>query len=112
MRPGQLKPNDLEVAILARMAKQEPFLADFIERLQVLSRQFTGVGSFTNFKCDQSAVETPRRHVSLDALITMPRVPNGLTAVLFLNGAYPECLEICTFGDDLWDGVYDSFAIE
>jgi hypothetical protein len=33
-------------------------------------------------------------------------------AVLFLNGNQPECLEVYTYGLELWDGVHDGFFIE
>ena len=47
MRPGQLKPNDFELAILERLASRESSIRLSVERLHVLSREFTGVGSFT-----------------------------------------------------------------
>jgi hypothetical protein len=112
MRPGQLEPNELELAILHQLARQDPSLTGAFERLHVLSRQFTGVGSFTNFKCDESSIEAPQRHVTLDALICMPGVPNGIGAVLFCKGNQPECLELYTYGENLWDGVYNGFSIE
>ncbi|MGI8980372.1 MAG: hypothetical protein ACR2FY_14185 [Pirellulaceae bacterium] len=112
MRPGQLKPNDFELAILQRLVRQEPSSEEFAQRLHVLSREFTGVGSFTNFKCDESATDVPERHLGLDALINMPGVPNGMGAVLFCKGNQPRCLEVYTYGDNHWDGVYDGFTIE
>ena len=42
----------------------------------------------------------------------MPGVPNGMGAVLLLKGGMPECLELFTYGDDHWEGVYDGFSIE
>src|SRR5216683_5301913 len=111
MRPGQLEPNDFELAILARLARQKPSLGGSLERLHALSRQFTGVGSFTNFRCDESTTGTPQRHVWLEALIRMPGVPTGMGAVLFLNGDQPECLEAYTFGVELWDGLFNGFSI-
>lgn len=112
MRPGQLTPNDFELAILERLASQDPSIGEYVQKLHVLSREFTGVGSFTNFKWDESVAGTPKRQVVLDALICMPGVPNGLGAVLFCKGLQPECLEVYTYGDQHWDGVYDGFSIE
>jgi hypothetical protein len=112
IRPGQLKPNDFEVAILERLAHKEPSIRRSLERLHVLSREFTGVGAFTKFKCDDSAADTTERVVGLDDLIMMPGVPNGMIAELVLKGGQPQCLEVCTFGDDHWDGVYDGFSIQ
>ena len=111
MRPGQLKPNDFELAILKRLANQEPSIKASVARRHVLSREFTGVGSFTKFKCDESAAGTTERQVGLDALIRMPGVPTGMGAVLFCTGDQPECLEVYTYGDEHWDGVYEGFSI-
>jgi hypothetical protein len=111
MRPGQIKPNDFELAILERLASKEPSLREAIGRLHALSREFTGVGSYTNFACEDSFAAAPDRHVGLDDLITMPGVPNAMGAVLFCKGDRPTCLEVFTYGDDHWEGVYDGFSI-
>ncbi len=112
MRPGQIKPNDFELAILERLASKEPSLLGAVGQLHVLSREFTGVGSYTNFACEDSSDNAPDKLVGLDGLITMPGVPNGLGAVLFCKGNRPHFLEVFTYGDDHWEGVYDGFAIE
>lgn len=111
MNPGQLKPNDFELAILQRLASKVPSISGVVEQLHVVSREFTLVGSFTTFHCEESGDDGPRQRVSLDTLINMPGVPNGMGAVLFLKGGKPECLEVYTYGDP-WDGVCDGFSIE
>jgi hypothetical protein len=112
MRPGQTKPNEFELAILDRLARKEPSSQGLIGELHVLSREFTGVGSFTNFKCEEPTTPASEDLVGLDALIKMPGVPNGLGAVLFRKGGKPQCLEVFSYGDDPWEGVYDGFEIE
>ncbi len=112
MRPGQPSPNDLENAILEHLVSKDSSLGEPIQRLHVLSREFTGVGSFTRFSSEGSRERAPIQSVGLDALIKMPGVPNGMGAVLFLKGGKPDCLEIFTYGDDHWDGVFDGFSIE
>jgi hypothetical protein len=112
MRPGQVKPNEFELAILERLATKEPSIRGAVARLHVLSREFTGVGSFTNFACEESVADAPELRVGLDGLIKMPGVPNGMGAVLFCKGDRPRCLELFTYGDDHWEGVYDGFTIE
>ncbi len=112
MRPGQVKPNEFELAILDRLARKEPSILASIGELHVLSREFTGVGSFTNFDCKESSAGAPEGHVDLDDLIKMPGVPNGMGAVLFCRGGRPQCLEVFAYGDDRWEGVYDGFEIE
>jgi len=109
MHPGQIQPNELEVAILRNIAAAVPSINDSLRQLHVLSREFTGVGSFTKFNCSVSDAE---RHVTLGGLIRVPGVPNGLGAVLWLKGNYPVTLEIYAFGDELWEGTYEGFSIE
>jgi len=112
MRPGQLEPNEFELAILERLARKEPSIRGSINQLHVLSREFTGVGCFTSFQCDASGAGASVQHIGLDVLINMPGVPYGMGAVLFRKGGKPECLEIFTYGGEHWDGVYEGFSIE
>lgn len=111
MRPGQIRPNELELAILEQLAKKEASIRGSIEQLRVLSREFTGVGCFTTFARESPSLEFSDQQVTLDVLIEMPCVPDGMGATLFLNHGQPHCLELYTFGDDRWDGVYEGFAL-
>lgn len=112
MRPGQLAPNEFELAILRRIMRQRPSLGASLGHLRVLSREFTGVGIFTTFDFDASRSGEGDRQLGLEAAICIPNVPNGVGAVLFCNGEQPRCLEVFTYGDDHWDGVYDGFSIQ
>jgi len=112
IRPGQTQPNEFELAILNRLTIKVPTVHSAFDQLHVLSRKYTGVGSYTNFHIGASSSDTSEQQISLDALITMPGVPNGMGAILFCKGSCLHCLEIFTHGDDRWDGVYDGFAIE
>lgn len=111
MRPGQLKPNYFEIALLEQIAIDNPSLREHLANLHVLSRKFTGVGSFTNFKIPDLDAQLPRTQMGLDALITVPGVENGMGAILFCRGGRPECLETYTFAGTLWDGVFEGFKI-
>jgi hypothetical protein len=110
MRPGQVMPNEFELAILNRLARKDPSIEAAVDQLHVLSREFTGVGSFTNFSCDELA-DAPEHQIVLDHRIKMPGVPHGMSAVLFCKGGRPQCLEVVTY-EGYWDGVYDGFVIE
>jgi hypothetical protein len=112
IRPGQITPNEFEVAILERIAAKSPSLRTCLRHLHVLSREFTGVGSYTNFKCENNGAQAYEHRVGLDDLIVMPNVQNGMGAVLFCQGDRPKCLETYTFGDELWDGVFEGFVIQ
>lgn len=113
MKPGQLHPNEFEIAILEQMAYEAPFIREFIDKLHVLSREFTGAGSYTNFSQLTEAVpDIGNRPISLDSLIVMPGVENGMGATLFFEEGHPKFLETYTYGDVLWGGEYDGFSIE
>jgi hypothetical protein len=113
MKPGQLVPNELEAAILEELAVEEPELQKKINTLHVLSREYTGVGSFTKFSpISNLSLAVGNRQIGLASRILVPNVQNGLGAVLFCENGNPTCLEICTFGNDYWDGVYSGFSIE
>ena len=112
IRPGQITPNEFEVAILERIAAKSPSLRTYSRNLHVLSREFTGVGSYTKFKCEDKGAQVSEHRVGLDDLIVMPNVQNGMGAVLFCQGDQPKCLETYTFGDELWDGVFEGFVIQ
>jgi hypothetical protein len=112
MRPGQLQPNEFERAILRSFVSLLPSLLPRIDSLHVPSREYTGVGSFTRFHHDDSEAAAVEQELGLDhAEIHVPTVPSGLGAVLFCRGDQPMCLELFTYGDELWDGVYDGFSI-
>ena len=111
MRPGQLTPNEFEMAVLARIAQKNPSLEPKIHALHVLSRKFTGVGCYTDFLVSESAPEHEDQSFGFDELISMPGVQNGMGATLNCKGEEPERLEIYAFGNDHWDGVYDGFNL-
>jgi hypothetical protein len=112
MQPGQIELNDLEVATLQRLALTSPSLDPLIGKIRVLSREFTGVGSYTNFQCPDTAPDLGDRKISLEALISMPNVPHGMGAILFCENGKPTCLEIFVYGDGNWDGLYEGYSIE
>lgn len=112
IRPGQIEPNEFELTILERIAAKNPSLRMYLRNLHVLSREFTGVGSYTNFKCEGEGTQVVEQRIGLDDLTVMPNVQNGMGAVLLCQGDRPKCLETYTFGDELWDGVFEGFCIQ
>ena len=111
MRPGQLELNRFEAAILEELAKQTPSITPLISQLRVLSREFTGHGSFTNFQCPVSCPELGNKRITSKKWhITVPGVPNGMGALLMCKNDKLDCLETFTYGDH-WDGVFEGFEI-
>lgn len=106
--PEQPVPNAFETAILQAIARERPALMLDVHRLQVRARRYTGVGSYTDFLCDESG---ERESVGLKAPIAVPGVPNGMGAVLYCHGQLPACLETFTYRDDFWTGASEGFSV-
>ncbi len=103
-------PNEFEMAVLERIADAAPALRSTIGNLRVLRRELTGAGSYTHF-APVAPTPIPDGYVTLDALIIMPGVPNGMGAALAMTSGYPGFLELFTYGEDSWGGAYGGFEI-
>ncbi len=86
------RPNALETAILERIADGAPDILRALPGLLVVSREHTGVGSFTNLAREDECVAWDR-HLVLGQLIHLPEVEHGLDAILFCRGNLPLFLE-------------------
>jgi len=111
MQPGQCDLNEFELAILLHLCEKHCSLRPFIDHLRVLSREFTGVGSYTKLRSLHSGMELGEQKMMLDTSIYLPSVPSGLGAMLFCKNGVPNILEIYTYGDEHWDGIFDGFQI-
>jgi len=80
-------------------------------KLHVQSREYTGVGSYTNFSETNSLQELSDGTLGLKGMISMPELKNGLGAVLFSEKGRPKILEIFTYGDEHWDETFEGFVI-
>ena len=75
MKPGQLYPNELELAILEELAREEPALISHLEELHVLSRKYTGVGCYTEFlPIKLLSLASGDKQIWLDSMIVVPEV--------------------------------------
>jgi hypothetical protein len=102
--------NDLETAVLHRMAAAVPSIAPALSGLRVASREYTGVGTFTNFEAVADGLPWDR-DIGIDVPIEIPGLEHGLCAVLFCRGDSPIFLELVSFGEP-WDGAIDGFQLE
>jgi hypothetical protein len=84
------RPNDLEMAVLHRMAAAVP--------------------TFTNFEVDADFLPWDQ-HIGIDVLIEIPGLEYGLDAVLFCCGDRPIFLELVSFGEP-WDGAIQGFQLK
>lgn len=112
MLPEQVLVNDLELAVIRWISDENPALQLQFERLEVVRRELTSVGSYTDFRCEESSEVSTNTCPGLHGLITIPTVPSGLGAVLFCHGRRPKFLELFTFGSEMWDGKIEGFEIE
>jgi len=109
LRPGQITPNELELAILQRLSLALPTLESVLPQLHVQSRQYTGVGCYTKFRVVDIVVGS-KSPVTLDEAINVPGIQRGLDALLFLKDGKVDFLEVVSF-DELWEGTFEGFSI-
>jgi hypothetical protein len=97
------------VALVERLLEENPLpfsLAD----LHVLSRKYTGVGSFTTFLV-RNHPKAGRKILQTSAMIRMPSLKHGLGFMAFYEGE-ELVLETFTCGDEKWDGVFEGFELQ
>ena len=103
------KLSALESAILQRMASRA-LDSHFLRFARFSRRELTGAGSFTYFEAP-TPTDVPS-HISLDCVVSIPGVLHGLGATLFLAAGSAHCLEIYTFGEEVWGGSADRFELD
>ena len=109
--PGSLELNEFELALLNEVAKTEPDVAPLISSLHVLSREYTGVGSFTNFHCSTEEKVLGNKVLSpSNLLINIPTLENGLGVLVICKGGKLDCLETFTYGTEHWGGNYVGYS--
>jgi len=110
MRPGQRHLNELEIALIERIALENPNDHLSVGNLQVLQRTYTCVGSFTDFLVKDRPKTAERRVIGTKACVIIPGLQRGLGVVAFLEGN-TLMLELCAFGDEYWDGLFEGFTL-
>jgi hypothetical protein len=110
MRPGQTTPNELEVALLEHFNTEYPDVRVNIATLRVLTRTYTGVGSYTEFVPRQKPTTGEQRTLQLRVMVSVPGQPTGLGALTFVKDGELTTLELFSY-DGQWDGVFEGFSI-
>ena len=96
--------------MLERVAADTPDAGVSVAKLHVLSRTFTGVGSFTEFLVKGQPKDTPRRVIGTSFGVNIPALKRGLGVVLFKE---KDNLTLETYSyDEPWDGVHDGFSLD
>ncbi len=111
MQSEQAILNEFEAAVLERIAHSNPWLRPVLGGLRISSRKITGGGSYTDFEPNSAPVDIPDGHFSLDALISMPGVANGMGATLFVKAGHITFLEIYVYGEQYWDGRFNGYSL-
>jgi hypothetical protein len=104
-------PNELETAILHAIALQQPQLTPCLAGLRVLNREYTGIGTFTNFAQSPAAVCMPDCLVELNGTVEVLGLAHGLSASLTIQTGHIQYLEIVSFAGESWSGAHAEFTI-
>lgn len=112
MRESELEMTDLETAILAAIASENPSVQPLVRTAQVVKREFTGAGSFTEFESGNSVPALGDSAFDLGSLIiNVPGQEHGMGAELTCKSGKLHRLEIFTLGVESWDGNSHGFSI-
>ena len=105
--------NKLEVIILATLIEENnikyPLLKSHLPLLKVKSREFTGVGIYTNFHyITEPLTEEISALLSSPNQLLMDNLENELSYLLDITDGKINYLEILTNGNEAWDGKFES----
>lgn len=112
MLQGDLELNELERSVLYKIAVEYPKLKSCLTKLKVVSREFSGMGSFTGFEPIEQDFGLGNQVLGLDNhTMTISNLTSGMGAILFCSHGKPDMLELYTFGEE-WNGGEMKFTIE
>lgn len=78
---------------------------------EVVSREYSGVGSFSRLKTGVADTPSSLRVADVDPAIESPELPLGGGCVLFLNDGYVDLLEIYVNGSDDYPDDIESYEL-
>jgi hypothetical protein len=105
--------TNLESDILSALLKDYPFLGEHIPFLRVSSREFTGVGMYTNFLYIKNVepLDIDNDALGIDEYITMEGLKDGLSFVLAITDNKINYLEVVA-NSESWDGSISKYAFK
>lgn len=84
-----------------------------LDSCEVTSRDFTGVGFYTNLKVDRSAEPAPtsrRRMLVLNVGADISGLDRGASLMVFVTNGYLDCLEGFAY-DEPWPPTISEFSL-
>ena len=97
-----MSQQSLEMDILKWVAKNtaDESIRVQCEAVEVVSRKYSGVGSFSRLKTGRTDERSPLRVADVSPDIESPELPLGGGSVLFLEDGLIDLLEIYVYGSD------------
>jgi hypothetical protein len=113
MEDLNLLESTLVSLIIENHAVRYPEFVFHIPLLKIKNREFTGVGSYSNFLYSKkiqidNVIDT---EISCNKLLIVPCFKNELSYVLAITNGMINYLEIVTNGNEEWDGDIEGFQI-
>lgn len=105
--------NELDLAILHRVANKASFLTDHIAFLKVRDRVVTGIGMYVNFVYSGDweslkGIDPPNDLLTTNERIEIPNLKYGLGYVVDITEGRINFIEFITYGEE-WDGSVPNF---
>lgn len=111
------KLNSLETLILETILienkEKYPSLVFHLPYLYIKNREYTSVGVYSNFgyKHDEPFNDI-NELLSSERKLMLEKLKYELTYTLDITNGKLNFLEICTNGNEMWDGSFDNFKLE
>lgn len=104
--------NPLEVDVIKSLSLQYSELSELLGKVEVSSREITGVGCYTNLKYSGRKLNFGDTDLGLQSLVNLPEVASGLGVVLSFADGKPNYLEFYTYGSESWSGEINGYSID
>ena len=105
--------NELEIAVLERVAQKYPSLRKHFPYLNVKNRQITGVGMYVNFNYTSSNpiedIQLLNASLSTNENIIIDNLKYGLGYEIDITEGKINYIEFVTYGEE-WDGTVKNFS--
>jgi len=104
--------NEIELAILHRVAAKHPSLNEHIPHLRVRDRVYTGVGMYINFvyvnlQHKPISASLNNATISTNERIMLSELEYGLCYEVNITAGRIKFIELVTYGEE-WNGKFDN----
>jgi hypothetical protein len=112
MKDINILEKSLLEAVLHDNQTNYPFLIEHFQCLKLKDREYTGVGTFSNFEYSRDLkFGSLNKLLSSEKRLFIDGVENEVTYVLAITDGRIDFLELVTNNDEIWNGEVTGFQL-